>query len=274
MTLLERLLHRLDLTQVQTDTFHGGAGEGGATEANRLFGGLVAAQATMAAIRSVADAFSLHSLHAYFLRPGQAAADISYKVSRLKEGRNFQVREVQAWQHDELIFQLTASFQLPMPGVTHMSRAPTVASPEDCHNRDQLRGRKRWRDMPIDVRMITDITSDEPRPPLQQTWLKANGTLPKDPSVHLALVVYASDRSLLDTAWRPHAQRGDLIGASLDHSMWFHAPLRFDSWLLYDMHSPRASDSRGLSFGSMYTESGQLVVTTAQEGMLRVRPKN
>lgn len=270
MTLLERLIHRLNLAAGDTDVFVGGAGEGGVTADARLFGGLVAAQATMAALRTVSE-FPLHSLHAYFLRPGRPDADIEFHVSRSKEGRNFAVRNVAAWQRGALIFQLQASFQRPVAGVVHQTPRPDVPEPDDLPNRDQLRGRANWQDMPIDVRMVSDITGDEPAAAEQLIWLGVNGALPNDPNLHLALVVYASDRSLLDTAWRPHADQGELTGASLDHSMWFHSPPRFDDWLLYSMHSPRAASGRGLAFGSIFSRAGEHLVSVAQEGVLRSR---
>ena len=270
MTLLERLLRRLNLGGTRTDVFTGGAGEGGVTANARLFGGLVAAQATMAAIRTVDD-FPLHSLHAYFLRPGRADADIEFRVTRSKQGRNFAARNVAAWQNDDLIFQLQASFQRTTQGVHHQDRMPRVANAVELPNRDQLKGRKNWQDMPIDVRMASDITAAQPLPAEQHVWLRANGPVPVDPAVHLALVVYASDRSLLDTAWRPHADRGELAGASLDHSMWFHQPPRFDDWLLYTMQSPAAAGGRGLAFGAMYDLAGRRIVSVAQEGVLHAK---
>jgi acyl-CoA thioesterase-2 len=254
----------------RAEIFVGGAGEGGVTANSRLFGGLVAAQAAMAAQRTV-ESFPLHSLHAYFLRPGRADSNIEFHVQRSKEGKNFATRNISAWQNNDLIFQMQASFQRLRDGVHHQAQAPTVASPEDLPNRDQLKGRHNWQDMPVDVRMASPITGTTPQAAEQDIWLRANGAIPDDPALHLALVVYASDRSLLDTAWRPHADQGELAGASLDHSMWFHQPPRFDDWLLYTMQSPAASGGRGLSFGAMYDRTGQRIVSTAQEGVLRTR---
>ena len=268
MSRLQRLLRRLTLTEAARDVYLGGAGEGGIGGESRLFGGLVAAQAAVAAQNTV-DGFPMHSLHGYFLRPGRALADIEYRVTRSKEGRNFHVREVEAWQNDERIFQLQASFQRPRDGVTHQDPMPATGDPESLPNRDRLRGRSGWQDMPIDVRMATPITAQAPLPPEQHLWLKVNGTLPADPALHTALVVYASDRAFLDTAWRPHAGTGRLVGASLDHAMWFHRQLRFDDWLLYTMHSPAAGGGRGLAIGAMYDREGRRLVSVAQEGVLR-----
>jgi len=270
MSLLQRLISRLDLEQRSADAYAGGAGEGGVTENSRLFGGMVAAQATMAAQLSVDD-FPLHSLHAYFLRPGRPNSEIVFEVTRVKEGKNFRARNVSAVQNEEIIFQLQASFQRQESGVAHQDTAPMIVDPVGLPNRDQLRGRANWREMPIDVRMATEITANEKLPPDQQIYLRANGELPDDPKVHLAMVVYASDRSLLDTAWRPHADKGKQSGASLDHSMWFHQAPVFDEWLLYDLHSPAANGGRGLAFGAMYNPSGERIVSIAQEGVMRLR---
>lgn len=269
-TRFQKLLQRLDLVPESPDVFVGGAGEGGIGSDARLFGGLVAAQAVMAVQRTVDD-FSLHSLHAYFLRPGRAAEDIAYHVKALKDGRNFSARLVEAWQSGQCIFQLSAGFHRGERGPEHQPLMPTVLPPEDCPNRDQLRGRSYWREMPIDVRMATEITAAEPLPAEQQVWLRVNGELPEDPRIHLALMVYASDRCLLDTAFRPHANHGEMSGASLDHSMWFHAASRFDDWLLYHTESPVAMHGRGLATGTLYDASGRCLATVVQEGSVRFR---
>jgi acyl-CoA thioesterase-2 len=268
MTLLDRLIARLQLNPADNDVFLGGAGSGSVTANERLFGGLVAAQATMAAMLTVSE-FPIHSLHSYFLRPGRPDAEIEFHVTHSKQGRNFAVRNVAAWQRGSLIFQLQASFQRPVRGVHHQPTAPDVPDPQSLSNRDELRGRENWQNMPIDVRMVTPLTAQAPLPAHQQVWLGTNGTLPDDTNLHTALVVYASDRCLLDTAWRPHADQGMMSGASLDHSMWFHQPVDFNQWLLYETHSPAAAAGRGLAFGNMYDPAGQHIVSVAQEGMMR-----
>lgn len=270
MNRLERLLHRLNLSPVADDVFAGSAGAGGIGSAGRLFGGLVVAQAFMAAARTV-DGLPAHSLHGYFLRPGRANVDIDYRVTRTKDGRNFRAREVSGWQSDQRIFQLIASFQEAESGVEHADPMPMTEPPETLPNRDQLRGRSDWASQPIDVRMATPITATEPLPPHQRVWLRANGPLPDDPVVHAALLVYASDRSLLDTAFRPHADRGRLESASLDHAVWFHRPPRFDDWLLYATSSPAAAGGRGLAYGAVYDRAGTRIASVAQEGVIRVR---
>lgn len=271
MSHLTRLLERLTLRPAEDDVFLGGAGAGGVGSAERLFGGLVAAQAFVAAQNTVAD-MPAHSLHAYFLRPGRAHQDITFQVERIKDGRQFRARRVSAWQGDARIFELMASFQQPEAGVHHQAPLPAAPEPDGLPNRDALRGRTNWREQPIDVRMITPITADAPLPPEQRIWLRANGALPADTRVHAALIVYASDRSLLDTAWRPHADRGALTSASLDHAIWFHAEPRFDDWLLYTTASPAAAGGRGLAFGAIHDRGGRRIATVAQEGVLRTKP--
>ena len=250
--------------------FVGGAGEGAIGGEARLFGGLVAAQAAMAAQNTVDD-FPMHSLHALFLRPGRAERDIAYRVTPLKDGRNFRSRRVEAWQKGDCIFILVASFHRPENGVEHRPTMPDAPPPERLPNRDMLKGRAHWRKMPVDVRMVTDITAEEARPAEQRIWIKANGKLADDPKQHLAMLVYASDRGLLDTALRPHAGKGVFASASLDHSMWFHEPPRFDDWLLYATESPVARNARGLAMGQMFNREGRCIVTVTQEGLIRLK---
>ncbi len=270
MNRFERLLHRLNLDEKSPSVFVGGAGEGGVGGEARLFGGLVAAQAVMAAQYTVDD-FPMHSLHSYFLGPGRAEEDIVYNVTAMKDGKNFRSRRVEAWQGSVCIFQLISSFQRIEHGVEHQPEMPVCGRPEDLPNRDQLKGRLHWQDMPVDVRMETDITADQARPPEQRFWLRVNGVVPQDARLHLALIVYASDRGLLDTAFRPHAHLGSLSGASLDHSMWFHEQPKFDDWLLYATEGPLAKSGRGLAMGRIYDLRGQCLVSVAQEGVLRIR---
>ena len=167
----------------------------------------------MAASRTV-EARDLHSVHALFLRPGRAGVDIRFEVERIKEGRNYHARLVNGFQRDDRIFQCQTSFSRTAEGVHHQDAMPDAPAPETCRNRDELRGRDRWRDLPIDIRMCDPITANDPMPPRQRVWLRCNGALPEDPALQRALLVYASDRLLLDTAWRPHADRGLLAGAS------------------------------------------------------------
>lgn len=276
---LHRLIDRLSLESQPGDVFVGGAGRRGTTVANRLFGGLVAAQAVVAAARTVEEK-PLHSLHAYFLRPGRPDRPIRYEVARTKEGRNFHARQVVARQQalsseerDEVIFQLQASFTTPVAGVHHQAPMPAAPDPESAPSRDALRGRPE-QDMPIEVRMCDPIEGGEALPPALRVWMRPRGALPEAVEgldaalLHLALLVYASDRTLLTTAWRPHAGRGPMAGASLDHALWIHEPPRFDDWHLFAMESPVASAGRGLAFAGVYRPDGRRVATVAQEGTL------
>ena len=269
MNRFNRLIRRLSLIEESPGVFVGGAGEGGVGGEDRLFGGLVAAQAVMAAQYTVVD-FPMHSLHAYYLRPGRAEKDLVFHVTAIKDGKNFRSRRVEAWQGNDCIFQLIGSFQRPEPGFEHQPDMPVCEKPEHLPNRDQLKKRSHWRDMPVDVRMATDITADRARSPEQRVWLRANGEIPDDHRLHLALIVYASDRGLLDTVFRPHAGQGKLSGASLDHSMWFHEQPRFDGWLLYATEGPVAKSGRGLAMGRIYDHAGNCLISVAQEGVLRV----
>ena len=268
-TLLDRLIRRLDLQPAGPDNFTGGAGTGGVTTDDRLFGGLVVAQAAVAAARTAGE-FAMHSMHAYFLRPGRPEADIEFRVSRSKEGRNFKVRSVEAWQSDQRILQLQASFSRGEEGPCHQQDMPATPPPLELPNRDALRGRD-WQHMPLDLRMASEITGSQPLPPRQDIWLRPTGPLPDDPVIHLGLLAYVSDRTLLETAWRPHCDLGELAGASLDHSLWLHRSPRLDDWHLYTMESPAAGAGRGLVHGAIYDAAGNRVCSVAQEGVLRVR---
>jgi acyl-CoA thioesterase-2 len=267
-----KLLARLDLPREDETVFVGGAGVGGVTDADRLFGGLVLAQATVAAARTVPD-MSMHSLHAYFLRPGRPDEPIRLAVDPIKEGRNFRARMVTAGQGDDTILTMQASFSGDTPSVEHQDVMPAQPPPESLPNRDQLRGRANWRDMAIDVRLCDPLTDRAPLPPTKAVWMKPYGVLPEDPILHLALLVYATDRAFLSTAWRPHANLGELRGASLDHSLWFHDRIDFSDWHLYQMHSPAARFERGLVQGAIYNHKGQRTATAAQEGALRFRAR-
>lgn len=282
MSALAKLHRRLDLPRVDTWEFTGGAGIGGTTEAARLFGGLVLAQATVAAARTVQDRageLQMHSLHAMFLRPGRPEIPIRFVVDPIKRGRNFHTRLITATQVDsraakpdvQTIFQMQASFGRFEPGVEHQDAMREVPPPEQSKNRDVLRGRDPAA-MPIEVRMIDDLDEERPTAPTTAIWIRANGSMPTDPVLHLATLVYATDRAFLGTAWRPHAGRGQLAGASLDHSLWFHDAVTFDDWLLFDMHSPAARFGRGLVQGALYRRDGRRIASAAQEGSLSFAP--
>jgi acyl-CoA thioesterase-2 len=278
---LDDLVRLLALEPIEVNIFRGRSPD----ESRQLvFGGQVAGQALVAAARTVDDTIRLvHSLHAYFLRPGDPAVPILYEVDRLRDGRSFSTRRVVAIQHGRAIFNLQASFhgfeegpdhQLPMPeGLPEPDTLP------DWHERmepyrDQL-GEQYERARPIDVRYVDgDPLSRKGAPSdSQRVWLRADGTLPEDPVVHACLVTYASDMTLLDTTVLPFGLAWDSPGmqmASLDHAMWFHRPFRADEWLLYDQRAISTGSARGLAGGAIFSRDGRLVVSVVQEGLARV----
>ncbi len=278
---LEGLLALLDLERIEVNHFRGHNPD---EKRVRIFGGQVAGQALVAAGRTVpADRF-VHSLHAYFLRPGDPRIPVLYEVDRIRDGRSFTTRRVVGIQHGKAIFNLAASFQLVETGIEHQSEMPEVPAPEDLLRledrmrpyADELGG---WytRPRPVDVRYVGDpprVAKDTGyRRPSSQVWMRADGTLPDDPLVHVCAVTFASDMTLLDSTLLNHGLAwgtGDVLGASLDHAMWFHRPFRADEWWLYDQESPWTGASRGLSRGSIYTRDGVLAVSVVQEGLLRI----
>ena len=281
---LDELLHLLDLETLEVDLYRGMSPR---EERLRVFGGQVAAQSLIAAGRTVADGIGaerpVHSLHAYFLRPGDPKVPILYQVDRIRDGRSFTTRRVAAIQRGEPVFHLSASFHVPETGVSHQEQMPSVPDPETLPTWEEVmapyaEAMGDWisRPRPIDVRHVgeplrTSPVESNPRPPTHRMWLRADGRLPDDPLLHACLVAYASDMTLLDTIMLPHGliwAQGTQV--SLDHAMWFHRPFRADEWLLYDQHSPTASGARGLATGTIYTRDGSLAVSVVQEGLLRI----
>jgi len=281
-TALDTLVEVLDLEAIEVNIFRGISP---AEDRQRTFGGQVAGQAMVAAGRTVDPERRVHSLHAYFLRPGDPTVPILYEVDRIRDGKSFTTRRVVAIQHGRAIFNMQAPFKRDEPGgIDHQLPFPPAPRPEDlptfAERMAPLADRyPLWvnRPRPIDLRFV-----DEPsrahlpgRPAAQQVWFRADGTLPDDPLLHDCVVVYASDMTLLDTVLIPHRVAFDdpgLHSASLDHAMWFHRPFRADDWLLYDQQSPSASDMRGLARGEIYTRDGRLVVSVVQEGLVRFTP--
>jgi acyl-CoA thioesterase-2 len=276
---LDFLVHLLDLEPIEVNIFRGTQPE---ERVQRVFGGQVAGQALMAAGRTV-DNGLVHSLHCYFLRPGDPTVPILYEVDRIRDGKSFSTRLVVAIQHGRAIFNMSASFHVEEIGLDHQFPMPEVPEPEDLPTlperlapwRDEL---DEWfqRPHPIDQRFIgagLPWKHSEGGEPFQRLWLRADGTLPDDPLLHAAVIAYASDLSLFDTILAPHAVRWDdpnFMGASLDHCMWFHRPCRPDEWLLYDSDSPIAAGARGLARGFLFDRSGRLCVSMVQEGLARV----
>ncbi|MFK8025828.1 MAG: acyl-CoA thioesterase [Ilumatobacter sp.] len=263
---IARLLERLDLDQEAAHTFIGGSGPAGTGAADRLFGGLVAAQAYVAAART-ASVGPIHSLHLYFLRPGRASVPIRYEVDDLKQGRRFEARQVRAIQGDQIIFQMMASFSDNSPGVEHQDAMPAVPPAESLANRDEARGKANWQQQPIDLR--TDDPDGEGTEPDHWIWMRPMQPIVGDEVARTAALIFATDRALLGTVALPHSDAGQFAGASLDHTIWFHEAIDFTDWHLHAMHSPVARHERGLVFGSIYRADGTRVATTAQEGSIR-----
>ncbi len=278
---LDRLVDVLDLEQIELDIYRG---RSPSDRRQRVFGGQVAGQALVAAGRTVPAERPVHSLHAYFIRPGDPAVPIVYLVDRVRDGRSFTTRRVSAIQHGKTIFTLSASFHHAEPGPAHAAPMPQVPPPESVlPAAERLAGlpgapaRELFRDNPIDLRVIGPLTYEAQLDPSLRTdrnlvWLRADGELPDDPLLHVCLMTYASDMTLLDTVLLRHGLSwadGHTSGASLDHAMWFHRPFRADRWLLYAQDSPAAGGARGLARGEVFTREGDLVVSVVQEGLIR-----
>jgi acyl-CoA thioesterase-2 len=282
---LDELVTLLALEKIEENLFRGQSQNLGW---GRVFGGQVLGQALSAAVQTVPASRHVHSLHAYFLRPGDAAKPIVYDVDRIRDGGSFTTRRVVAIQSGEAIFNLAASFQIDEPGFEHQDAMPTVAAPESLPTEqervaklgDRFPAKLRARalaDRPFETRPADDTSTpflDGPRPPLRMVWLRTAGKLPDDPALHRYLLAYASDYSFITTSLLPHGVSWMTAGmqvASLDHVMWFHQPFRADEWLLHVMDSPAAHGARGLVRGRVFTEDGRLVATTSQEGLIRKR---
>ena len=284
---LAELLDQLALERIEHTLFRGQSQDLGW---GRVYGGQVLGQALSAAEQTVSEDRAVHSLHAYFLRPGDVAAPIVYQVDPIRDGRSFTTRRVVATQHGKAIFNMSASFQGAEDGFEHADPAPLgVPAPEDVLNERQLGALVRDAmppgiaarvdfDKPIEIRPIdpVNILAPRARPPHRAAWFRANGPLPDDQRLHQYLLAYASDFHFLTTSLQPHAitwMTGGIQMASLDHAMWFHRPFRFDDWLLYAVDSPSASGGRGLVRGRFFTRDGVLVASTMQEGLIRDRRK-
>ncbi len=259
----------------------------GGPAAPRLFGGQVAAQAFVAAARSLAPDTEqrLHSLHGYFLRPGRGGEPIRYAVRALKDGRNFSARDVVASQGDEVIFSVHASFTRPEAGIAHLE-VPMPDAPDPEALAQQLESAEepgpaslsfalpehtRFREGPVEVRSCDPEPEDgRPLPSRRRLWIRPRAALPEDPILHTAVILWVSDRSLIRTGARPHGvSRGPRRGASLDHCVWLHGDVRFDDWWLYVMESPVAHQARALIHGAMYRRDGSRAVSVAQEALIR-----
>ena len=278
---LEFLVNLLDLEPIEVNIFRGIQPN---EERQRVFGGQVAGQALVAAGRTV-DHGRVHSLHSYFLRPGDPTVPILYEVDRIRDGKSFTTRRVVAIQHGRAIFNLEASFHDHEEGaIEHQFDMPEVPDPETLPTlferlQPWREERAEWfeRPHPIDQRHIGELPwhrKGAGGEPYHRLWLRADGELPEDPLLHACVATYASDMSLFDTVLMPHDVRWDdpaFMGASLDHCMWFHRPFRADDWMLYDMDSPVSAGGRGLARGFLFDRAGRLCVSLAQEGLARLR---
>ena len=254
------LLEILDLEQIELDLYRGLTP---ARQGQRIYGGQVVAQALTAAYRTI-EGRLCHSMHAYFIRPGDPSIPILFQVDRARDGGSFSVRRVTAIQNGKQIFTLAASFQVPEDGFEHQDQPPVVPAPEDLLNEEQLREADgvppRDRDWPVEVRPIDPQRRDQTKPmaPLYNVWFKARQSVGTDVAVNQCALAYGSDMSLQV--------------ASLDHTLWFHRPSDFSDWHLYVQDSPSASGGRGFNRGSIFDRQGRLVASATQEALIRHRP--
>ncbi len=281
---LQGLVALLDVEPLEINLFRGQSRDIGNKS---VFGGQVLGQALAAALKTVEPSRTVHSLHGYFLRPGDVNVPIVYDVDRIRDGKSFTTRRIKAIQHGEAIFNMAVSFQVPEEGVEHQGDMPDVPPPESLKSEYELR--ESWavhlpervrstftRKRPVDIRPVNPQNPFAPdkRAPRRQHWFRADGQLPDDPRVHQAMLAFSSDFALMGTAMLPHGISWfspQVQGASLDHAMWFHRPFRMDDWLLYDMESPTAVGARGLNIGKVWSRDGRLVCTVVQEGLQRIR---
>ena len=280
----KELVELLDLETIDLNLFRGRQPD---TMLQRVFGGQVAAQALVAGARTVEPPLVVHSLHSYFLRPGDTAVPIVYDVERIRDGRSFSTRRIMARQHGRPIYLMTASFQKPEEGFDHQDVMPEVPSPaESMDMREVVRRRsseaaddwmREWE--ALEMRAVGDsrpggrLPNDE-HPAQARLWIRISGTLDDEVLTHRAAFTYLSDLTLLGSSLVPHGVpigSPNVQAASLDHSIWFHRTFRADAWMLYDQVSPSASGGRGLAFGRVFTEEGVLVASVAQEGLIRPR---
>lgn len=283
---INQIIKTLDLEEIELNHYL-------ATSPNegwqRVYGGQVIGQALVAASRTVLPNRSAHSLHGYFLRAGDTTIPILYKVDRIRDGKSFTTRRVVAVQRGQAIFTMSISFQIDEGGLSHQFDMPKVPAPDSLPTEDELR-REQAKSWPkefqesfsgssaIQVKPVdpVDLLNPKPTQAVQRCWMRCGEPLPDDPRIHQCVLAYLSDWSLLDTASRPHGvsfMQENVQVASLDHAMWFHRSFRADEWLLYDQDSPSASGARGFNRGLIYNQTGKLVASTTQEGLLRIYPQ-
>jgi acyl-CoA thioesterase II len=283
MSATQDLLGTLDLERLEVNLFRGRSPQ---TGWQRVFGGQVIGQALVAALRTVEDQ-PAHSLHGYFMLPGDPRVPIIYEVDRIRDGRSFTTRRVVAIQHGHAIFTMAASFHADEEGFSHQARMPDVPTPDQLPSEAEIKAKamaimpdavRRYyeRERPIELRPVEfsrylGVKSEEAK---FHVWIRATGQLPDDPAIHQCVLAYASDMALLDASLIPHGRtvfEKTIMAASLDHALWFHRPFRADDWLLYAQDSPNMSGARGFARGLIFTSDGTLVASVAQEGLLRER---
>ena len=283
-TLVQMLTDLLDVEQIDTDLYRGPRLPGGV---GRVFGGQVIGQALQAAQRSVEDGKAAHSLHAYFMRPGDEDHPIIYRVVRDFEGRSFANRRVIAMQKGKPILNMTASFQTASEGLHHQDAMPDVPGPEELRSETELRKeiedqvpeklrRFFMRARPIEIRPVNPRNwfRPEKQPARQNSWFRVAAPLPDDFALHRAMLAYATDMTLLGTCMMPHGvtwMNGQVQTASLDHAVWLHEPFRFDEWLLYSTDSPWSGHARGFNRGQIFARDGRLIASVTQEGLIRLK---
>ncbi|RUM98600.1 acyl-CoA thioesterase II [Pseudaminobacter arsenicus] len=282
---MQELLAILDLEQLEHNLYRGRSPE---LDWQRVFGGQTIAQALVAAQRTVAADRHVHSLHGYFMRPGDTKVPILYEVDRIRDGGSFTTRRVVAIQHGQAIFSLEASFQIDEAGLDHQLPMPLdVPDPDTLGTQQDLIAkfgdavppgiRRYWeRDRPVDMKpiMLKHYTSREKLDPRQNIWIRTTGPVPEDRATQAAVLAYLSDMTLLDTSTFAHGRAvfdQDIQAASLDHAMWFHRSHSIDDWLLYTQDSPSTSGGRGFTRGALYARDGTLIASVAQEGLIRLR---
>lgn len=285
-SVLDELVALLALERLEHNLFRGQSQDLGW---GLVFGGQVLGQALSAAGQTVEESRPVHSLHGYFLRPGIASKPIVYDVDRIRDGKTFTTRRVVAIQDGRPIFNMSASFQTPEVGFEHQAAMPQGAGPDGLKNEHEAWLERLDRipkafhkrveaERPIEIRDVDPVDPLQPQVagPSHDVWVKASGPLADDPALHRYLLAYCSDFAFMTTALRPHRATWldpTMQVASLDHAMWFHRPFRMDEWLLHSIDSPSASGGRGLVRGSFFTRDGELVASTAQEGLIRRRAK-
>jgi acyl-CoA thioesterase II len=283
MSAVQDLLVLLDLEQLEMNMFRGRSPE---TMWQRVFGGQVIGQALVAACRTV-DGRPPHSLHAYFLLPGDPKVPLIYEVDRLRDGKSFSTRRVIAIQHGRPIFSMAASFHSDEEGFEHQAKMPKVPGPDALPNESEVK-QNFMRMMPDPVRRYYERERPIELRPVEferylgkkfddarfNVWIRATGQLPDDPAIHRCVLAYASDMTLLDASLVPHGHsvfEKEIMAASLDHALWIHRPFRADEWLLYAQDSPNLRGGRGFSRGLIFSQTGQLIASVAQEGLIRLR---